>query len=178
LGKKAKLAKEQERKAAAEPPKPKAETPKVMEVTEEEAQEIAAVPAAPTTTASDLPAPEEGKGEEEEKKDEGPAPVGNGGTTDKYVWTQTLGEVVMNIRVPIDTTGKQCKVVMSSSHLKVDVKGETVIDGDFPKKAKPDDLVWTLETNEGVKDLAITFDKFDTMGWWDCVIDGDAKIDT
>jgi hypothetical protein len=51
LGKKAKLAKEQERKAAAVPPKSKSESP--MEVTYKEAQEIFAVTAAPVTATSD-----------------------------------------------------------------------------------------------------------------------------
>ena len=88
---------EAQRKALDEKAKAAAaEAPKVMEVTEEEAMEIEKPSADPTPASA-----EEGKEEEkkEKKEDEGPPPEGNGGTTDKYVWTQTLGEMVMKIKL-------------------------------------------------------------------------------
>ena len=166
---------EEQRKALDEKAKA-AETPKVMEVTEDEAMEIEK----PAPAVSEAPAEtEEGKEEEkEEKKEDGPPPEGNGGTTDKYVWTQTLGEVVLNIPITKDTTGRLCKVNCTSKHLKVDIKGETIIDGDFPARVKSDELIWTLETSEGQKYLIITIDKIENMSWWKSAIEGDPEIDT
>ena len=48
---------------------------------------------------------EEAKKKEED--DEKP-PVGNGGQTDRYVWTQTLEELIMRIPVDSDVKGKNC----------------------------------------------------------------------
>ncbi len=46
---------------------------------------------------------------------------GNGGRTDKYVWTQTLSEVTMNVPLPLGVTKKQLEVDLRNSHLKVHV---------------------------------------------------------
>ena len=93
----------------------------VAEVTEEEAaiieaQEAAkkANPAAATAVAEDAAAAEENKAEGEEGKAEeekGQVPnSGNGGSTDKYSWTQELAEVTVNIPIPEGTTSKMLTV--------------------------------------------------------------------
>ena len=66
--------------------------------------------------------PEQKDGEKGEKKEEeakGPAPVGNGGTNDKYTWTQTLEELHMYIPVDKDVKGKNLKVTMTLDRLYV-----------------------------------------------------------
>ena len=83
--------------------------------------------------------------------------MGNGGTTDKYVWTQTLQE--LNMRIPIESNvkSKEIKVAISVSHLSVYIKGDKYIDADFPEKVNVDDSLWTIESEEGqrVINLAI-----------------------
>lgn len=63
----------------------------------------------------------EANGEAGEKKEEdtGPAPVGNGGTTDKYTWTQTLEELHVYIPVESSIKGKSLKVKIDIDHLYV-----------------------------------------------------------
>ena len=44
---------------------------------------------------------------------------GNGGKTDKYVWTQTLAEVTVHITLPAGVTKKQLEVDIRTTRLKV-----------------------------------------------------------
>jgi len=107
----------------------------VMEVTEEEAARIEAEEAAKKAGKTVEPV-EEQKGDadkkegDEDEEEKGSKPnAGNGGTTDKYYWEQSLSEVTVNINIPEGVTGKQLNVVMTSKHLKVEIKGkETLID--------------------------------------------------
>ena len=65
--------------------------------------------------------------------------VGNGADYDHFSWTQTLGEVTMNVPVPAGTRGGQCIVDMSRTRLKVGVKGqEPILEG---KSCKDADMV-------------------------------------
>ena len=66
-----------------------------------------------------------------------------------------------------------------ANKLRVAVKGqEPVIDGEWSKKIKVDDSLWTLEKDGFRRTLQLTLSKFDNMSWWDCVIKGDTVIDT
>jgi murein L,D-transpeptidase YafK len=68
---------------------------------------------------------------------------------------------------------------MKSSTLKVGVKGQPpIIDGPLHKKIKASDSLWTLETDGAKRTLQLTFVKSDQMNWWNCVIEGDTKINT
>lgn len=63
----------------------------------------------------------EGGDDSAEKKEEdtGPAPVGNGGTTDKYNWTQTLEELHVYIPVEEGLKAKNLKVAIETNRLYV-----------------------------------------------------------
>jgi len=61
--------------------------------------------------------------DEGDGKDE-PPPVGNGGTTDKYIWTQILEELTVNIPVPAGTRGKHMIVDLDVETVKVQIKGQ------------------------------------------------------
>merc|ERR1711916_300047 len=50
-------------------------------------------------------------------------PKGNGGKTDKYVWTQTLSEVNVFVDLPLSTKGKDIKIKFTEKNLFVSVKG-------------------------------------------------------
>lgn len=62
---------------------------------------------------------QEKKKEEEEDEDSGPAPIGNGGTNQKYTWTQTLATADMWIAVRPGSTSRQLGVEIKAGSLKV-----------------------------------------------------------
>ena len=157
----------------------------VMEVTEEEAAQIeaeeAAKKAGKTVEAAPAESKEESKEEtKEEEKSKGQTPnSGNGGQTDKYQWEQSLNEVTVNIEIPAGTTSKQLVVDMTQKKLKVGLKGQPLlIEGEFCKPIKVDDSLWCIENAGGKKILQLSLTKKEGQNWWDCVIQGDEKIDT
>jgi flagellar biosynthesis GTPase FlhF len=153
--------------------KKEAEAPKIEEITDEEAAKIKA---AKEGKKADKEDGEEKDGEEKEEDSKEPPPPGNGGTTDKYTWTQTLSalEVFVNVRPGVKAKQIVCDIGVGS--LKLGIKGEPLlIDGKLHEKVKPDDCMWTLIDNKIVQ---ITLEKHDGMKWWNCVVQGDPGIDT
>jgi len=154
--------------------------PKIEEVTDEEAARIkedkkakVAEPAAAASETAEGDAETEEKKEEEDKE---PPPLGNGGSTDKYTWTQTLSALEIMVPVKPGVKAKQITCDIQGDSMKVGVKGEPLIlEGKLHSKVKPDDCMWTLIDNKIVQ---ISLDKFDNMKWWSCVMQGDAEIDT
>jgi len=172
----AEYARRQEEKKKAED-----EQPKIEEITEEEAAEIKAEKSGDKKEKGEKK--EEGaedkkeEGDEDDEKDsKEPPPLGNGGRTDKYVWTQTLGALEVYVDVKPGVKAKQIVCDIGGETLKVGVKGEPLIlDGKLFSKVKPDDCMWTLLDNKCVQ---ITMEKFDDMKWWSSVMQGDTGIDT
>lgn len=113
----------------------------------------------------------------------GEAPIGNGGSTDTYRWTQSLDEVELTMDVDAKLRGRNLSIAMTTSHLKVAVKGKEsapLLDGALHEAINVDESTWTL-TSDGkanVKTLTITMTKVKGMCWWKRVIIGDAEIDT
>mmetsp|Transcript_2287 Transcript_2287/g.3073 ORF Transcript_2287/g.3073 Transcript_2287/m.3073 type:complete len:332 (+) Transcript_2287:149-1144(+) len=150
--------------------------------------EAPAAPSVPETSAADLPAPppetetpvdkamaKDGDDGDEEDNDE-PPPPGNGGITDKYVWTQTLSELNVTVPVPEGTKSRQILVDIKKKKLTVGLKGQPpIVEGELHKAIKLDDSFWTLEDN---KEVAINLQKENGMEWWKCVIVGDPEINT
>ncbi|KAJ0402701.1 hypothetical protein P43SY_007843 [Pythium insidiosum] len=140
-------------------------SPRFEEVTDEEAAKI--TNDATKKTAGDATADEE---------DEGPPLVGNGGATEKYVWTQTLQEAQANFIVPEGTKSRQIAVDITSTRLKVGLKGASpIVDGLLHKRVKVDDSFWTLEDGNRI---CVYLQKENQMEWWKTIIQGDAEIDT
>ena len=151
--------------AAAVPEKPSAPPPPAPVATEKKDT----VAAEPATTEND-------EGESSEQKD--PPPVGNGGTVPgKYVWTQTLSEVTVNIPVPENTPGRDLNVMIAKTKLKVGLRGAGNMIIEETPLCKPvivDDSFWTVEDGNR---LVINLQKSNQMEWWDCVVQGDPTID-
>jgi len=148
-----------------------ASRPKVEEVTDEEA---AAIKAKKEKKEEAKDGEDEGEKSDEDSKES--PPDGNGGTTDKYTWTQTLGALEVFVPVRPGVKAKQLVVEFGTDTLKIGIKGEPLmIDGKLHAKIKPDDCMWTLVDN---KNIQINFEKFDNMKWWTCVVQGDAGINT
>lgn len=114
--------------------------------------------------------------DKEEEDDKEPPPVGNGGSTDLYTWTQTLSTVEVFIPVKPGVKAKQIVCDMGVDTIKVGLKGEPlIINGKWHAKVKPDDCTWTLIDNKAVQ---VSLEKHDGMKWWSCVVQGDAEINT
>ncbi|CAI5709250.1 unnamed protein product [Hyaloperonospora brassicae] len=106
----------------------------------------------------------------------GPPPAGNGGKTDKYVWTQTLQEAQVNFAVPEGTKARQVDVEIRAEKLRVGLRGgDTFVDGPLYSKVKVDDSFWTVEDGNRI---CIYLQKDNQMEWWKTIIQGDAEIDT
>lgn len=152
-----------------------------MEITDEEAARIEAEEKA-KKSGEQVPATEKAEENKEEGENKGQKPnPGNGGRTDKYMWEQSLKDVTVYIKLPQGITGKNLVVKLTNKHAMVQIKGEAapLIDSDFCKLIKMDDSLWTLESDaNGQRQLQLNLTKLEGQNWWDCVFDGDEKIDT
>eukprot|EP00956_Cyclotella_meneghiniana_P006994 scaffold9402_cov77-Cyclotella_meneghiniana.AAC.9 len=109
----------------------------------------------------------------EEDDDNEPAPVGNGGTTDRYVWTQTLSELSVSLPLLENTRAKDLNVVISKNHLKIAYKkGDTLVNDALSKSIIVDDSFWTIEDST----LVLTLQKLNQMEWWPSPCAGDPQI--
>ncbi|KAG7383294.1 hypothetical protein PHYPSEUDO_003833 [Phytophthora pseudosyringae] len=148
------------------------EPPRFEEITDDdemETKEVTPEKASPQTTSTVAK-------EDEEEEDNGPPPVGNGGQTDKYVWTQTLQEAQVNFAVPEGTKSRQVDVEIRAGKLRVGLRGgDTFVDGPLYSKVKVDDSFWTLEDGNRI---CIYLQKDNQMEWWKTIIQGDVEIDT
>lgn len=118
-----------------------------------------------------------------DEDDKSPPPPGNGGKTDKYVWTQTLSEVEVTLEIDANLRGKNLKIDIKKRHLFVAIKGkesEPIINGKLSADVDTEESTWTLDKDykKSTKTLTITLTKLKGMAWWDCVIIGDPKINT
>jgi len=140
--------------------------------------DAAGATAAATAAADEGQGEGEGKGEDGDGDgdgDKGQKPVGNGGRTEHYVWTQTLSEVNVKFDLPEGTRAKNLTVDIGVTKLKVGLKGQSpIVDGKLSKRVKLDDCFWTVEDGKLVLDLQ----KENGMEWWKCVVEGDPEIDT
>ena len=143
----------------------------------------AAKPAEKPTTNNEATSPQAADNEtkkEDNKPDDDKPPVGNGGTVPgKYVWTQALSELVVTVPVPDNTRGRDMNVTISKKHLKVGLKEQPggtkwLIDAPLTKPIIVDDSFWTVEDGNR---LVINLQKKNDMEWWECVCEGDPKID-
>ncbi|CEG48892.1 Nuclear distribution protein NUDC [Plasmopara halstedii] len=161
--------KQEEKRQKKEKEEQQASVPRFEEITDDEAKE------ATPESASSQKAGTTTKGDDDEE-DSGPPLVGNGGQTDKYVWTQTLQEAQVNFAVPEGTKSRQIDVDIRAKKLRVGLRGgETFVDGSLYNKVKVDDSFWTLEDGNRI---CVYLQKDNQMEWWKTIIQGDAEIDT
>lgn len=153
---------------------------KIAEKMKEEEEKKAKAAQAPK--AAEVAKPAEGaKDGEEKKEEESKAPPGNGGITDRYVWTQTLHELHIIVPVEDHVNKKDITVKIEEKGLVVSVKGQPkpIIAGDWPEKIDLEDSLWTFESEKGKKNISLEIAKFKTyQGWWNCVVKGEPTIDT
>ncbi|CAM9369156.1 unnamed protein product, partial [Ectocarpus sp. 8 AP-2014] len=129
----------------------------------------ASAAAAATTAAPSLPPTSTPDGKQ--------VPIGNGGVTDRYYWTQTVNEATVYVDVPPGTRSKDVSCVIQPKWLKLKVRAgaeDVVFDGELPSAVSREDSMWSL--NDG-KTVVISFEKT-TKSWWKSVVEGDPEIDT
>ncbi|GBE59439.1 nuclear movement family protein, putative [Babesia ovata] len=117
--------------------------------------------------------PEEVEEHSEGETDDSPPP-GNGGTTEWYVWTQTLAGVEVSAPVPAGTKSRNIKVDISPNRMTAHLNGSVLFGGDLHETVRSDDCFWTLVDG---KTLQITLEKLNQIQWWPCVIKGHPEID-
>ncbi|KAG7358714.1 HSP20-like chaperone [Nitzschia inconspicua] len=109
-------------------------------------------------------------------------PVGNGGSTPRYKWTQTLEETTVLIGIPNNLRGKDFDVSLTSSKISVKsikplLPGQSTphvfVEGTLVEKIRPAESTWTVEG--GV--MIVTLDKLQKK-FWSTVVEGDEQIDT
>eukprot|EP00743_Colponemidia_sp_Colp-15_P000899 GILK01000992.1.p1 GENE.GILK01000992.1~~GILK01000992.1.p1 ORF type:complete len:317 (+),score=83.41 GILK01000992.1:53-1003(+) len=170
--------KEEEKRREEQANRKKIEIEEIIEPMETTASVPAAVPAAvaPAAPVASTPAEPAKKEEGEEEEDSTPPPEGNGGKTDKYVWTQTLGALEIVVPVPRGTTAKQISCDIGVRKFKLGLKGQPpMVEGELHDKVKPDESYWTVVDNQAVQ---VNLEKVDQMKWWKCVVVGDPEINT
>jgi len=144
-----------------------------------DAENPAPVKTKETTEAKDGEAKPEG---EEKEEDKTPPPKGNGGTTDRYTWTQTLEEAKMTMTFDPKYKGRDFVVKLTPTHLTVGLKNETPIinNEQWIENIDSEESNWILEpTADGQKSLQINIMKWSNRNsWWDSCIKGDPKINT
>lgn len=184
---KANLAAERKRTENAEAEKKRKEklaaktTPKVMEITDEEAKKIEDEEKKrkeDEEKALSKPITEtEGEDDEQDKGKLMPN-AGNGADLENYRWTQTLQE--LEIRVPLKTTfnvkPRDLVVDLSKMHLKIGLKGhEPIVDGELEHEIKIEESTWVIEDG---KTLFLTVEKVNKMEWWSKLLATDPEIAT
>lgn len=86
-------------------------------------------------------------------------PIGNGGYSENYYWTQTLGEVTVYVDVPTGTRGKQVDCVMKPRFLSLAVGGAgqghggsdeplRLLGGDLEDVVRLDESLWTVASDD------------------------------
>jgi hypothetical protein len=111
-------------------------------------------------------------------------PIGNGGISENYYWTQTLKEITVYIDLPYQAKGKEIQCVITPSHLTLTARGQLLLNDDFEEKVCVDESMWTIatdshETNTSDKgsQVILTLEKC-RKTWWKHVLISDPEIDT
>lgn len=110
-------------------------------------------------------------------------PIGNGGVTPSYWWTQTLYDTTVYIAVPEGTRARDLDVSIRACALRVALRSSsggggsehmsTIVDGALPERVRVDESYWNLESN---RTIVIMLQKI-VQTWWRSVVEGDQEID-
>lgn len=108
----------------------------------------------------------------------------NGAVRESYVWTQTLNDLDVLVKIPerIKASKDTLKVDISSNEIKIDGKPsastadsewENIFNGKLNFKIRRDESMWSIEDE---KQINIHLEKT-TERWWEALITDEPKID-
>ncbi|XP_072742840.1 nudC domain-containing protein 3 isoform X1 [Anoplolepis gracilipes] len=108
----------------------------------------------------------------------------NGAIRDNYVWTQTLSDLDVLVKIPdhIKISKDMIKVNINSDEIKIDAKSlnsstdsewDNIFNGELSFKIRKDESVWSIEAG---KHINIHLEKA-TERWWEALIVDEPKID-
>ena len=107
----------------------------------------------------------------------------NGGTTDKFSWSQTHDELELSIKPPKNVEkANQIKVDFKPNKMKISFKDEKnsftpYLDTELHSKISAEDSFWSLDrSNPNSIKLSITLTKSNDL-WWDRIGKNDEPID-
>lgn len=100
----------------------------------------------------------------------------NGGETDKYIWSQNITDITIQIKLDSPLKGKDLDITFTHNHIKVFNKKDNtaILEGELDCTIRPDDSTWSLEDNIL---LLIILEKANE-NIWKTIIKGDKEIDT
>lgn len=150
------------------PPPPGIKLP-YREVTPEEEEEMRKDGRLPTKPKEgEAPPAEEEKRQPEEQKPkeetwvEPPSKsdpsisAAGGAVLDKYVWSQDVSDVTVQVNLPKGTRAKDMLVDIKVKHLKVALKAkpsEPIIEGELFERVKPDKCLWQMDRDSVILNL-------------------------
>ncbi|XP_012536088.2 nudC domain-containing protein 3 isoform X2 [Monomorium pharaonis] len=108
----------------------------------------------------------------------------NGAVRENYVWTQTLGDLDVLVKIPehIKASKDTIKVDLSSNKIKIkgkpsassaDSEWETIFSGTLSFKIRRDESIWSIEAG---KQISIHLEKA-VERWWEGLVNEEPKID-
>ena len=175
----------QEESAAHQPPtETSASIPKQAEATSSKANKDGDSGKSDTTAGSSKKAAVAETSEPRLTEEGLQIPVGNGGSTKLYTWTQNLQEctVLLNQKLAPTIRGRDLDVTIQPTQLTIaskeplcddDTDPTIFLQGTLAAAIVPDESTWTLES--GVLQVTL-YKKIPTF--WETIVVGDAKIDT
>jgi hypothetical protein len=93
-------------------------------------------------------------------------------------WTQDESSLCIGLEVDDAVKGRDVKLEVHPKRMKLDIQGQTVLEGTFPADVKPDGCFFAMEMAENSKMCVITLEKRDPNNQrWTEVFEDDA-LDT
>lgn len=99
-------------------------------------------------------------------------PIGNGGTTDKYTWTQSVDECTVLIPLKPGTRAKDLQVEIETKYVHIQHNNMEVLKGSWTHDIVTDESTWTIESDV----LQLILQKRAKL-FWDAILEGDDRID-
>ena len=99
----------------------------------------------------------------------------NGGVTDRYVWSQTLSELTLEIPLGNGVSPQDLNVSLKSDGFSLSVKEEILVSGEFPHRISVPESMWNVDKATG---RMFVFMEKTQNRWWSSMFVGDSEIDT